>query len=126
MVLPRTSCHTRRAPQKDPIQEDEEKRRHEAQVKLQREEPNIVPHVKRVESWDEWKMIDILRRLCSAYIASDRTSVKELEPMARAIGHVLNIRGGLAEMRRVFGELNGIPGSRTLEMHWNRIGDWLG
>ena len=49
-----------------------------------------------------------------------------LEPLARQIGEALNQQGGLTEMRRVFALLGGRRGSRTLEMHWNGIGEWRG
>lgn len=72
------------------------------------------------------KMVKVLRRLCEAYTRNDRDMVKELEPLATQIGEELNGRGGLQEMLRVFKKLGGRRGSRTLEMHWGGIGDWLG
>jgi hypothetical protein len=72
------------------------------------------------------EMLEILGALCQAYAANDRAAVAKLEPVASAIGEDLNRRGGIAEMRRIFGALGGRPGARTLEMHWHGIGDWLG
>ena len=48
-----------------------------------------------------------------------------LEPVATSIGHLLNLRGGLQEMRRVWHLLGNMPGA-TLDMHWDGIGDWRG
>jgi len=70
--------------------------------------------------------LSTLRRLCAAYMNNDRSTVQSLEPLATEIGRDLERRGGIQEMRRVFALLNGIPGSRTLEMHWDGIGDWRG
>jgi hypothetical protein len=72
------------------------------------------------------EMVATLGQLCSAYMSSDRAAIQRLEPKATAIGEESNRRGGIGEMRRVFDLLGSIPGSRTLEMHWNGIGDWRG
>jgi hypothetical protein len=71
-------------------------------------------------------MATVLARLCAAYTQSDRRTIYELEPVATNIGHALNLRGGLQAMRHVHGLLENRRGARTLEMHWNGIGDWLG
>jgi hypothetical protein len=68
----------------------------------------------------------VLRRLCRAYAANDGRAIAKLEPQATAIGKALDRSGGLEAMRRVFERLEGMPGSRTLEMHWNGIGRWQG
>ena len=68
----------------------------------------------------------VLRQLCGAYAQNDRDTIEQLEPKARLIGEELDRRGGLEEMRRMFDQLRGMQGSRTLEMHWNGIGDWRG
>lgn len=70
--------------------------------------------------------LDTLRRLCAAYMTNDRPAIQVLEPMATQIGEELDRRGGIQEMRRVFALLGGVPGSRTLEMHWDGVGDWRG
>lgn len=72
------------------------------------------------------EMVETLSALCDAYIANRQTEIDRLEPLASAIGRVLDRRGGIGEMRRLFRELQGRRGSRTLEMHWNGIGDWRG
>ena len=73
---------------------------------------------------DTSKPIEVLRQLCDAYAENDKARIVELEPLATKIGEDLDRRGGLDEMRRIFEQLGGRPGSRTLEMHWNGIGDW--
>lgn len=108
------------------LEEQSQERRREGHARLLEQEPGIVPLVRRAEGLSDAAVVSVLRRLCAAYIANDRRAVAELEPTARAIGHALNLRGGLDEMRRVFTRLGKIPGSRTLEMHWNGIGDWRG
>ncbi len=72
------------------------------------------------------EMLATLKGLCAAYMSNDRGTSQRLEPQATAIGEELHRLGGLREMRRVFGLLGGMPGSRTLEMHWDGIGDWRG
>ena len=71
------------------------------------------------------EMLSTLKRLCNAY-AQDDPIYKELEPLATKIGQQLNDRGGINEMRRIFYQLGGMRGVRTLEMHWGGIGDWRG
>ena len=51
------------------------------------------------------EMVLILRDLCAAYVADDRAKIGALEPKATAIGEELHRKGGLNEMRRVFGKL---------------------
>jgi signal recognition particle receptor subunit beta len=77
-----------------------------------------------LESDSDQEMLDVLRQLCDAYVVNDRAAITRLEPLATQIGKDLNRRGGLKEMRRVFAQLGGRRGSRTLEMHWGGIGDW--
>jgi HEAT repeat protein len=67
-----------------------------------------------------------LRDLCDAYMRNDKATVQRLEPEATLIGEALHRNGGITEMRRVFKLLGGMPGSRTLEMHWNGVGEWRG
>ncbi len=74
----------------------------------------------------ESAMVSTLSKLCMAYMQSDRRTVQALEPVATSIGHLLNLRGGLQEMRRVWHLLGNMPGARTLDMHWDGIGDWRG
>jgi HEAT repeat protein len=72
------------------------------------------------------KMLDILIQLCDAYVSSNAAEISKLEPLAAQIGKTLHARGGLNEMRRLYEQLGERKGSRTLEMHWNGIGDWRG
>lgn len=74
----------------------------------------------------EGEMVTKLRDLCAAYMEDNRSAIGNLEPIATKIGKELDRRGGLREMRRIFKKIEGSPGSRTLEMHWNRIGEWMG
>jgi len=74
---------------------------------------------------NDHEMLSILKKLCNAY-AQNEPTYKELEPIATKIGEQLNEHGGIKEMRRIFDKLGGIRGARTLEMHWDGIGDWRG
>ena len=54
-------------------------------------------------------------------------SYEKLRASARAIGEVLNERGGFQSMRAALDrDLEWMPGCRTIEGLWNGIGDWLG
>ncbi len=64
-------------------------------------------------------MVAELTKLCTAYAKSDPI-YRELEPIATSIGEQLAKRGGLSEMRRIFGMIPDMKGKRTLEMHWIR------
>lgn len=77
------------------------------------------------DNMNDNEMLHVLKNLCDAYTNNDPV-YKELEPAATEIGKQLNERGGIEEMRRIFGQLGGMPGARTLEMHWDGIGDWRG
>jgi len=72
------------------------------------------------------EMLKVLRSLCDAYSQNDRSQVESLEITATEIGQELNRRGGKNEMLRLFKMLDARPGLRTLEMHWDGIGDWMG
>ena len=41
------------------------------------------------------EMLDVLRRLCSAYATDDMQAITQLEPQATQIGEELNRGGGL-------------------------------
>jgi hypothetical protein len=71
-------------------------------------------------------MFKALADLCSAYQRNDRAAIDRLEPVATAIGEELNRRGGKGAMLGVWESLGNRPGSRTLDMHWNGIGEWQG
>lgn len=71
-------------------------------------------------------MLKELVKLCEAYDRNDSQAIKDLEPLATRIGEMLNQRGGIEEMRRVFDMLGPIRGARTLDMHWGGIGEWRG
>lgn len=72
------------------------------------------------------EMLKTLHQLCDAYVANDTGAIARLEPLATQIGEELNRRGGMEEMRRIFHALGPRRGARTLEMHWDGIGDWRG
>jgi len=74
----------------------------------------------------ETQMYDTLMRLCNAYASDNPSEIARLEPMALEIGEELNRRGGVPEMRRMWNRLGNIRGSRTLDIHWDGIGDWRG
>jgi hypothetical protein len=72
----------------------------------------------------EW--FEALADLCKAYQQNDRAAIDRLEPVATAIGQELDRRGGKAAMLAMWESLGNRPGSRTLDMHWSGIGEWLG
>lgn len=72
------------------------------------------------------EMIGTLKQLCQAYADNDTSLISRLEPEATRIGEELDARGGIDEMRRVYGLIPDMRGKRTLEMHWDGIGHWLG
>ena len=69
-------------------------------------------------------MLAILVSLCEAYAHDNAEDIARLTPKARRIGEALHRRGGIEEMRRVFGLIPAQPGKRTSETVWNGIGDW--
>ena len=75
-------------------------------------------------SSDDQRILDTLAQLCAAYAANDTAAIARLEPQATHIGELLDARGGLPEMRRIFELLGDRRSIRTLEMHWNGIGNW--
>src|SRR3990172_3668066 len=75
---------------------------------------------------DDSELLTDLRRLCQAYIDGNESTIARLERKATEIGQELNRIGGIAEMRRVFEKLKGQTGARTLESHWDGIGEWRG
>ena len=77
-------------------------------------------------SFTEAELITILTRLTDAYAFGRRDTINDLEPTAHTIGVLLDRRGGIKEMRRIFYLLPDNGGKRTLEMHWGGIGDWRG
>jgi hypothetical protein len=82
--------------------------------------------INTVKSLSDARMVEILKQLCVAYSTDDKSAILELEPLATAIGRELNRRGGVSEMRQYLDELKNMRGTRTLDMHWNGIGDWRG
>jgi len=79
-----------------------------------------------VKDLSDDQMMDILKRLCRAYSVNDESEIKNIEPIAIAIGRKLNQRGGLKAMRELYDKIGNIKGTRSLDMHWNGIGDWQG
>lgn len=77
-------------------------------------------------SQDDRNILNTLVSLCKAYAANDKASIMHLEPKATRIGEALNKKGGIMEMRKVFSRIPDQQGKRTLEMHWDGIGDWRG
>jgi HEAT repeat protein len=75
---------------------------------------------------DDQQMLDILNRLCDAYMENDVAAIERLELLATDIGEELDRRGGLSEMRRVFHQLDRSGNTRALEGHWGGIGEWQG
>lgn len=72
------------------------------------------------------EMVNLLTQLCNAYASNDHNAIAKLEPEATEIGEELDERGGISEMRRVYEMIPDIRGKRTLEMHWDGIGEWRG
>lgn len=72
------------------------------------------------------EMLVVLLALCLGYAGSYRRLVAKLEPVATQIGEELHRTGGIEAMREVFAQLGSGQGVRTLEMHWNGIGEWRG
>ena len=77
-------------------------------------------------SMSDSEMLKELVKLCEAYTRNDKQAIEDLEPLATRIGEALNQRGGIEEMRRIFAMLGPIRGARNIDMHWDRIGDWMG
>jgi hypothetical protein len=69
------------------------------------------------------EMVFFLGTLCSAFEDADPV-YKEMEHDAVELGKLLNERGGIEEMRRVFSLLGGWPGRHSLVVLWDGIGDW--
>jgi len=98
-----------------------------AKLPVSTEEAEIVAKLRaEVGEAGDAEMVHFLRALCNAYASNDRAQVERLEPLATIIGEELNGRGGIRAMRRVWELLGNIRGARTLDMHWNGIGDWRG
>ena len=72
------------------------------------------------------EIVEVLIRLCKAYAADDRGAIARLEPEATRIGQELDRRGGISEMRRIYKLVPEMRGKRTLDMHWDGIGEWRG
>ncbi|WP_150081048.1 hypothetical protein [Chlorobium phaeobacteroides] len=86
----------------------------------------LVQATDMVKDLSDDQMMDILKRLCRAYSVNDESEIKNIEPIAIAIGRKLNQRGGLKAMRELYDKIGNIKGTRSLDMHWNGIGDWQG
>ncbi len=76
-----------------------------------------------VQAMSESEMLEYLINLCQTYAVDG--DYQPLEFTAREIGRKLDLEGGIQKMRAVFDRLNGMGGSRTLEMLWGGIGDWM-
>ncbi len=100
--------------------EQEEKQR--ASREKREEQARLMKQAAEMSSPEQ---VELLKRLCAAYSSGDE-QYRELEPLAYCIGVHLDSTGGIASMRSMFDRLWSMPGSRTLEMHWNGIGEWRG
>jgi HEAT repeat protein len=70
------------------------------------------------------QMLTMLKRVCDACVAQDRTNIAGLEPQAKIIGQELCYRGGAAEMQRLLTKLGGYNGAENINRLWAGIGDW--
>jgi hypothetical protein len=86
----------------------------------------VEPEKSRGPRSSDRDMVGVLDNLCVAYASNHAGAIAHLEPQATRIGKALDQRGGIEEMRRVFALVRPQPGRRTLEMHWNGIGEWRG
>jgi hypothetical protein len=82
--------------------------------------------LERVTQMSVSEFVNVLTDLCRAYEYNDSVEIERLEAMASKIGRILNERGGVQEMRRIFKMVPDVGSRRTLEMHWEGIGDWRG
>ena len=101
-------------------------------IKQQRQEKQVKPEqgsMKQAEPISgtaaQAEEFHLLQEICRAYAQND-PRYKTLEAAVKQLGEDLHRKGGLKEMRRAYARVAGIPGSRTLEMLWNGIGDWRG
>ena len=74
---------------------------------------------------DEDKLAALLQ-FCNAYGTEDFTNfdVATMDRVVYSIGQVLNDRGGIVEMRSLFDQLGDVSGIRSLDLHWDGIGEW--
>jgi HEAT repeat protein len=100
----------------------------EAEERSRREqaEQRVIAMASKAQRMSDGEMVESLASLCRAYTEDAREVIDALEPLATAIGRRLNGRGGIREMRRIFAMLHDERGTRTLDMHWDGIGDWRG
>jgi HEAT repeat protein len=98
----------------------------EEQSRREQAEQRVAKMVSKAQRMSDREMVESLASLCRAYAEDAPEVIDALEPLATAIGRRLNERGGIREMRRVFAMLHDERGTRTLDMHWDGIGDWRG
>jgi hypothetical protein len=95
-------------------------------------EPDHVDHIRELVRArrrlmaNETDHVETLVRLCQAYADNDTAAIARLEPEATRIGRELHKQHGIEAMRRVYSQVPDMPGKRTLEMHWDGIGNWRG
>ena len=65
-----------------------------------------------------------LREICAHWAGGRSHAEFDLE--ARAMGEELNARGGMRLMQSTHAALSDMRGARSLDMVWNRIGQWMG
>jgi hypothetical protein len=69
------------------------------------------------------KIIELANYYASGGLSADNP---KLVNEAVEVGKVLNQRGGISEMRRIFNMVPQMQGKRTVDMQWDGIGDWKG
>ena len=88
-----------------------EKRQDEARIQRENERlKKLEAELKKLAALDDGELLGMLKR-------NQPGDVKN-------IGELLNRRGGMKEMRRIYTEYDG--NKRLLEMNWNGIGEWRG
>jgi hypothetical protein len=69
------------------------------------------------------KLVELARYYAGGGLSRDNLA---LVSEVMEIGKVLDGRGGITEMRRLFAKVPAMQGKRTVEMQWDGIGNWCG
>jgi hypothetical protein len=69
------------------------------------------------------KIIELAKYYAGGGLSSDNP--KQVNEVIE-IGRMLDKKGGISEMRRIFNMVTQRQGKRTAEMQWDGIGDWRG
>lgn len=84
-------------------------------------------HISKGVAMTDREMVDKLIELARYYADGGLSSENPaLVNEVMEIGRVLDRRGGITEMRRIFAKVPAMQGKRTVEMQWDGIGDWRG